>query len=402
MNTLAGKRIVLGITGSIAAYKGAELVRELRGSGADVQVVMTRSARAFITPLTLQALSGRPVRGEILDPDEESGMDHIALARWADLVLVAPASANLLARLAHGLADDLLTTLCLATAAPIAVAPAMNQQMWAAAATRANVEVLRSRGVAVIGPASGDLACGEEGLGRMEAPARIATWVAGRLGTGTLAGLRVMVTAGPTREPIDPVRYLSNRSSGKMGYAVAAAAAEAGAQVVLVSGPVVLPAPPGVERVMVETAEEMRQAVMARVSACDVFVGAAAVADYRPARPAAHKIKRKAEPLQLGLEPTPDVLGEVARLAPRPFTVGFAAETDDLEENALRKLRTRALDLIAANWVGREGVGFEAEENALEVFWEGGSQSLPRAHKRVLGHALIELIAERLRAPRRA
>jgi phosphopantothenoylcysteine decarboxylase/phosphopantothenate--cysteine ligase len=402
MSALAGKRVLLGITGGIAAYKGAELARALRQAGAEVQVVMTRAATAFITPLTLQALSGRPVRTALLDPAEESGMDHIALARWADLVLVAPATADVLARLAHGLADDLLTTLCLASAAPILAAPAMNHRMWEAPATRANLDRLLAHGVRLIEPGTGEQACGEWGAGRMAEPQEIVAHLAQVLTPGPLAGLRFLVTAGPTREPLDPVRYLSNRSSGRMGYAVAAAAAEAGGQVTLVSGPVALAAPPGVQRVDVETAAEMRREVLARSGECDVLVAVAAVADYRPAAPAPRKIKRETAPLTLALEPTPDILAEVGRLPRRPFTVGFAAETDELEANALGKLRSKGLDLVAANWVGAQGVGFEAEENALMVYWEGGSRELPRAPKATLGRALIGVVTERLRAHGRA
>ncbi|MCU0936880.1 MAG: bifunctional phosphopantothenoylcysteine decarboxylase/phosphopantothenate--cysteine ligase CoaBC [Gammaproteobacteria bacterium] len=398
MTPLAGQRILLGVTGGIAAYKAAVLVRELRTAGAEVQVVMTAAARAFVAPLTFQALSGRPVRGALLDPVEESGMDHIGLARWADLVLVAPATADFLARLATGLADDLLATLCLATTAPIAVAPAMNHRMWEAPATCANVETLRRRGVQVLGPAEGDQACGETGPGRMIEPEAIAAWAAGRHSPGPLAGLKVLVTAGPTREPVDPVRFLSNRSSGKMGYAVAAAAAAAGARVVLVSGPVALATPEGIERVAVETAEEMLRAVQAQVADADVLVAAAAVADYRPAGPSPSKLKRTAAPVTLALEPTPDVLGWVAGQARRPFLVGFAAETENLETNALGKLRSKRLDLVAGNRVGVPGTGFDADQNELEVYWEGGSRRLDRAPKAALGQALIALIAERLHA----
>ena len=398
MTTLAGKRVVLGVTGGIAAYKAAALVREMKKAGAEIRVVMTPAATAFVAPLTFQALSGHPVRTALLDPGEESGMDHIALARWAELIVVAPATADLIARLSHGLADDLLTTLCLATDAPIALAPAMNHRMWEAAATQANVETLRQRGVRLLGPAEGDQACGETGPGRMLEPEAILDRVAGIFRPGVLTGLSVLVTAGPTREAIDPVRYLSNRSSGKMGYAVAAAAAEAGARVVLVSGPVALAPPPRVERVSVETADEMRREVLARTEGCDIFVAVAAVADYRPVEIVGHKIKREAERLTLTLERTTDILASVARLPRRPFIVGFAAETDDLEANALKKLRAKGLDMVAANWVGQEGGGFESEENALSVYWEGGGRALPRASKAELGRALVELIVERRRA----
>ena len=390
------------MTGGIAAYKAAALVRELKKAGADVQVVMTDAARAFVTPLTFQALSGRPVRHALLDPAEESGLDHIGLARWAELVLIAPATADFLARLAAGLAGDLLSTLCLATTAPIAVAPAMNHRMWEAAATRANVEVLRGRGVQVLGPAEGDQACGESGAGRMLEPEALAAWVTDRQAPRPLAGRTVLVTAGPTREPLDPVRYLSNRSSGKMGYAVAAAAARAGARVVLVSGPVGLAAPEGVEQVSVETAEEMLRAVQRHAGGADVFVAAAAVADYRPREPSPRKVKRSAALLNLALEPTPDVLGWVAGLPRRPFLVGFAAETEDLETNARRKLERKGLDLVAANRVGVPGTGFDADENELDVYWEGGSRRLARAPKTVLGRELVALIGERLGAQGRA
>ncbi|MBP7712369.1 MAG: bifunctional phosphopantothenoylcysteine decarboxylase/phosphopantothenate--cysteine ligase CoaBC [Gammaproteobacteria bacterium] len=398
MVSLGGQRILLGVTGGIAAYKAAALVRALKKAGADVQVVMTDAARAFVTPLTFQALSGRPVRHALLDPAEESGLDHIGLARWAELVLVAPATADFLARLGAGLAGDLLSTLCLATTAPIAVAPAMNHRMWEAPATRANVEVLRGRGVHVLGPAEGDQACGESGAGRMLEPEAIAAWVADRQAPRPLAGRTVLVTAGPTREPLDPVRYLSNRSSGKMGYAIAAAAARAGARVVLVSGPVGLAAPEGTERVSVETAQEMLRAVQAHAGGADVFVAAAAVADYRPREPSPQKVKRSAAPLTLTLEPAPDVLGWVAGLPRRPFLVGFAAETEELEANARHKLERKGLDLIAANRVGVPGSGFDADENELDVYWEGGARRLGRAPKTVLGRELVALIGERLGA----
>ena len=402
MVSLGGQRILLGVTGGIAAYKAAALVRALKKAGADVQVVMTDAARAFVTPLTFQALSGRPVRHALLDPAEESGLDHIGLARWAELVLVAPATADFLARLGAGLAGDLLSTLCLATTAPIAVAPAMNHRMWEAPATRANVEVLRGRGVHVLGPAEGDQACGESGAGRMLEPEAIAAWVADRQAPRPLAGRTVLVTAGPTREPLDPVRYLSNRSSGKMGYAIAAAAARAGARVVLVSGPVGLAAPEGTERVSVETAQEMLRAVQAHAGGADVFVAAAAVADYRPREPSPQKVKRSAAPLTLTLEPAPDVLGWVAGLPRRPFLVGFAAETEELEANARHKLERKGLDLIAANRVGVPGSGFDADENELDVYWEGGARRLGRAPKTVLGRELGALLGERLGAQGRA
>jgi phosphopantothenoylcysteine decarboxylase/phosphopantothenate--cysteine ligase len=401
VTTLASQRVLLGVSGGIAAYKAPSLVRELRRAGAEVRVVMTRAAAAFVAPLALQAVSGHPVRSAILDPGEESAMDHITLARWADRVVVAPATADLLARLAHGLADDLLTTVCLATTAPLAVAPAMNQQMWRAAATRDNLALLVRRGVLVLGPAEGEQACGEEGPGRMLEPAAIVQALADRGPAGSLAGHCALVTAGPTREPIDPVRFLSNRSSGKMGYAVAAACAEAGARVTLVSGPTALPTPVGVERVDVERAEELYREVMARVSAASLFIATAAVSDYRPGQEHPAKIKRSGHNLTLTLEPTPDTLAAVAALPRRPFTVGFAAETEQVAENALAKLERKGLDLIAANRVGPGGLGFEGDENALTVLWPGGSREIPRASKTEVARALVSLISERIGAPGR-
>lgn len=401
MRTLASRHVLLGVTGGIAAYKSPWLVRDLRRAGADVRVVLTRAARAFVTPLALQAVSTHPVRTEVLDAREESAMDHIALARWADLVLVAPATADFLARLAHGLADDLLATVCLATTAPLAVAPAMNAEMWRAAATRANLATLVERGVRVLGPGVGEQACGEEGPGRMLEPSEIVALLSPPGGMA-LAGVSVLVTAGPTREALDPVRFLSNRSSGKMGYAVAKAAAEAGARVTLVSGPTALPPPPGVAVVRVESADEMHREVMARAPGTRVFVGAAAVADYRPVAPSPRKIKRGAGALTLTLEPAPDVLASVAGLPEAPFTVGFAAETDDLLDNARVKLESKGVDMVAANWVGREGGGFEGDENALSVVWRGGMRELPRGPKEALARDLIALIAERIGAKGRA
>ncbi|HEX2245609.1 MAG TPA: bifunctional phosphopantothenoylcysteine decarboxylase/phosphopantothenate--cysteine ligase CoaBC [Gammaproteobacteria bacterium] len=397
MNTLANKHILIGVTGGIAAYKSAELVRRLREREVNVKVVMTRSACAFIGPLTMQALSDQPVHIELLDPGTESVMGHIELARWCDAVLVAPASANFLAKLAHGLADDLLSTLCLATTAPIVVAPAMNQQMWQAQATQSNRAVLESRGVRFFGPAEGGQACGEVGPGRMLEPAAIIEALARLFHPGTLTGVRILVTAGPTREAIDPVRFISNRSSGRMGYAIAQAAMEAGAKVVLVSGPVALSTPRGVERIAVETAEEMREAVMARIQDCDLFIAAAAVADYRCQEPASQKLKKAVASITLTLERTPDVLAQVASQPKPPFTVGFYAETENLEKNALDKLVRKSLDMIVANEVGWPGVGFESDENALSVFWKGGKRELSRALKAQLARDLVEIIAQRYR-----
>jgi len=401
MSALSGKHILLGITGGIAAYKTPDLVRRLRRAGAEVRVVTTRAAEEFVAPLSLQAVSGHPVRRDLFDAEAEAGMDHIALARWADLVLVAPATAHAMARLAAGLADDLLTTLCLATAAPIALAPAMNQQMWQAAATQANARLLVQRGGHLFGPAAGEQACGETGPGRMLEPEDLVHACEGLFATGALARVRVLVTAGPTREPIDPVRYVSNHSSGKMGFAVAQAAAEAGAEVVLVAGPVTLPTPRGVKRVDVESAAEMAAAVAAREF--DLFIGAAAVADYRPAQPAAQKIKKAQSELQLLLTRNPDILATVAARPARPFTVGFAAETSDLEAHARDKLEQKGLNMIAANWVGpgAEG-GFNSDTNALHLFWAGGRADLPMQEKGALARALIAHIAERYRQKRNA
>ncbi len=391
---MQGQRILLGVTGGIAAYKSAELVRRLRERGAEVQVVMTAAAREFIGALTFQALSGRPVRTDLWDSAAEAAMGHIELARWAEVVLVAPASADFLARLAAGRADDLLATVCLATAAPIAVAPAMNRLMWANSATVANVECLRQRGVRLFGPAEGAQACGEVGEGRMLEPAELTDRLAALLpATGPLSGRRVLITAGPTRECIDPVRFISNRSSGKMGFAVAQAAREAGAEVILVCGPVSLPTPPGVRRVDVESAEAMLTAVQGEVAAADIFISTAAVADYRPAHPSTQKIKKTSDRLQLELERTTDVLASVASRPDRPFVVGFAAETESVEQNARTKLVKKNLDMIAANEVSHTK-GFDCEDNHLIVLWRNARQDLGAGPKLSLARALIRLIGE--------
>jgi phosphopantothenoylcysteine decarboxylase/phosphopantothenate--cysteine ligase len=399
-----GRRIVLGVTGGIAAYKAADLVRRLRETDAEVRVVMTRGAQAFVTPLTFQAVSGNPVHTELLDESAEAGMGHIELARWADLLLVAPATADFIARLAHGLADDLLTTLCLATAAPIVLAPAMNQQMWANAAVQANCALLRERGLRLIGPETGSQACGDSGPGRMTEPTAIVEALLGgphgQPGgslANTLIGRHVVVTAGPTYEDIDPVRFIGNRSSGRMGFAVAAAAVEAGARVSLVAGPVRLETPPGVERTDVRSAQEMRDAVLALVPEADLFVGAAAVADYAPAHRADQKIKKDAAKLNLELAPTPDILAEVAALKKRPFTVGFAAETERLKEHALQKLSRKRLDMIAANRVGVDSGGFESEFNEILLLTADGEQNLGSGSKRDLARRLIGAVATRLK-----
>ena len=397
MNALANKQILLGVTGGIAAYKAPELVRRLRDAGADVRVVLTPAAAAFVTPLTLQAVSGRPVHQELLSAEAESGMGHIELARWADLILIAPATADFMARLAHGFADDLLAACCRAARAPIAIAPAMNAGMWENAATQRNLRQLVDDAVRVFGPASGSQACGEVGEGRMLEPLELVALCAAQFGAGALAGRRVVVSAGPTFEDIDPVRFIGNHSSGRMGYAIAQAAREAGAEVTLVTGPVALADPSGVAVQRVRSALQMRDAVLSAVATADVYVGTAAVADYRPAAPAGRKIKKDRDALSVELIRNPDILSEVAALQRRPFTVGFAAETDDVLAYARRKLDDKRLDLIAANAVGA-GLGFETDHNALTLLWPGGQRELPRASKAALARALMAEIAERLHA----
>ena len=391
---LAGTHVLLGVSGGIAAYKAAELVRRLGDAGAEVRVVLTENAARFVTPLTFQALSGHPVRSSLWDESAEAAMGHIELARWADEIVVAPASADLIARLAHGIANDLLTTLCLATAAPVSVAPAMNQQMWANAATQANVAMLRERGVRVFGPASGGQACGEFGAGRLLEASGIVDELAATRAPRVLAGARVLVSAGPTYEDIDPVRFIGNRSSGRMGFAVAEAAAQAGADVVLVAGPVALATPARVRRIDVRSAREMHDAVMAEATRSDIYIGAAAVGDFRVREVAPHKLKKTGADatLELSLVQNPDILAEVAGLQPRLFVVGFAAETADLERHARDKLERKQLDLIAANEVG-EGQGFERGDNALLLLWPTGREELARADKRVLARALVARIA---------
>jgi phosphopantothenoylcysteine decarboxylase / phosphopantothenate---cysteine ligase len=397
---MQGKRILLGVTGGIAAYKSPDLVRRLRERGAEVQVVMTAAAREFVTATTFQAVSGRPVRTDLWDAAAEAAMGHIELARWAEVVLIAPATADFLARLATGQADDLLTTLCLATQAKVAVAPAMNHVMWSNAATRANVATLQQRGIEFFGPGAGDQACGEVGEGRMLEPLQLVDRIAALPnGTGPLQGRRVLISAGPTRERIDPVRFISNRSSGKMGFAVAQAAREAGAEVVLVSGPVNLPTPPGIRRVDVESAAEMLAAVLREVEGTDIFISTAAVADYRPARPADQKIKKTTDTLDLCMERTSDVLATVAARPDRPFVVGFAAETESVEQNARLKLMKKNLDMIAANEVGHDKA-FDCEDNQLIVLWRNGRQDLGKASKQELARKLVAVIAESFAAAR--
>jgi phosphopantothenoylcysteine decarboxylase/phosphopantothenate--cysteine ligase len=403
---LTGRRILLGVSGGIAAYKAPLLVRRLRDAGADVQVVTTRGAEQFVTTTTLQAVSGRVVRNDLWDPHAEAAMGHIELARWADLLLVAPATADLLSRLAAGRADDLLTTLRLATRAPVLLAPAMNVAMWEHPATVRNLATLRADGCHVAGPDAGAMACGEFGPGRMTEPEALLEHVLDLIGTGPgraplpdLAGRRVLVTAGPTREALDPVRYISNHSSGKQGYAVAAAAARAGARVVLVSGPVSLPVPPGVERVSVESAADMHAAVMARLADCDVFIGVAAVADYRPEHVAGQKMKKPDSgpgDLTLTLTQNPDIIADVARHEPRPLVVGFAAETERVLEHGRAKRARKGMDLIVVNDVSDPSIGFNSDQNAVTLIWQDGERTLPRTGKDAVAGAILGVVAERL------
>ncbi|MFD1099401.1 bifunctional phosphopantothenoylcysteine decarboxylase/phosphopantothenate--cysteine ligase CoaBC [Shewanella litorisediminis] len=399
--SLNNRKILLGIGGGIAAYKSADLVRRLKEQGADVRVVMSQSACEFITPLTLQALSGYPVSMDLLDPAAEAAMGHIELARWAELIILAPATANLIARMSVGMADELITTTCLATSAPIVICPAMNQQMYANPATQANLSTLQQRGMHIWGPGSGSQACGEVGAGRMLEPLEIRAlaeqFFAEKAQISTaLHGLKLMLTAGPTREAIDPVRYISNHSSGKMGFALAKAAVAMGAEVTLVSGPVSLPTPAGVRRINVDSAEQMLAAVMQDIDRQDIFIGCAAVADYRVADVAAGKIKKSSETMQLALVRNPDILATVAALEARPFTVGFAAETHDVETYARDKLKRKNLDMIAANDVSVPGQGFNSDTNALRVFWPQGNQDLPATDKLSLAYQLLSLISTKI------
>ncbi|MCP5409204.1 MAG: bifunctional phosphopantothenoylcysteine decarboxylase/phosphopantothenate--cysteine ligase CoaBC [Chromatiaceae bacterium] len=389
MAALLGRKILVGISGGIAAYKTAYLIRQLRGEGAQVRVVMTQAAEQFITPMTLQALSGQPVRQSLFDPAHEAAMGHIELARWADLILVAPASADYMARMAAGMADDLLATICLATEVPIALAPAMNQGMWRNSATCQNARTLLARGVRLWGPSEGDQACGESGPGRMLEPEQLMQLVRQVFSTGAAAGLKVLLTAGPTREPIDPVRFISNRSSGKMGFALAMAFSAQGADVTLITGPVTLETPAGVRRLDVETALEMEAAVMSEVEGCDIFVGCAAVADYRPAHAVGQKIKKTAQTRDIELVRNPDILAAVAARAKPPFTVGFAAETERPVEYAQEKRKAKGVDMIAANLVAAAEGGFERDENSLIVLWEGGRKDLPMTDKPHLAQLLV-------------
>ncbi|TRX55211.1 bifunctional phosphopantothenoylcysteine decarboxylase/phosphopantothenate--cysteine ligase CoaBC [Thalassomonas sp. M1454] len=395
---LLNKNIVLGVTGGIAAYKSAELIRRLKDQGANVRVVMTTGGKAFITPLTLQAVSGNPVSDSLLDPEAEAAMGHIELAKWADLVLIAPATANTIAKIAAGMADNLLTTICLATAAPIAIAPAMNQQMWHAHATQANMQLINAMGIAVWGPGAGEQACGDVGFGRMIEPDELVQHCCDFFSqpTQSLSGQQWVITAGPTREAIDPVRYISNHSSGKMGFAIAAAASKAGADVTIIAGPVNLTTPDGCSRVDVQSAEQMHQQALSLAADATVFVACAAVADYRVADIKDQKIKKSADAMSIELIKNPDIVADVAKLSGKPFTVGFAAETQDVEHYAKGKLAKKNLDMIAANNVATQGQGFNSDDNALTLYWSNGSIDLPLTSKKELATQLVVNINERM------
>lgn len=409
MLTLSNKKILLGVSGGIAAYKSAVLARRLIDEGASVRVVMTQGAQAFMQPLTFQALTGNPVHLDLLDPAAEAAMGHIELARWADAILIAPASANTLARLAHGMADDLLSTLCLATDAPLYIAPAMNRLMWSNPATKDNCRTLANRGVIFLGPAEGAQACGETGEGRMLEPEDIRDQMIAAMqknsspsiASGPLSGKQILITAGPTREAIDPVRYISNHSSGKMGFALAEAARLAGAEVTLVAGPVSLQADPGITRIDVVSADDMLKAVMSHVKFADVFISVAAVSDYRLTQVMDQKIKKQSEQMTLSLVRNPDILKSVAELANRPFVVGFAAETENMEAHARGKLEKKSLDMIAANNVGQaDNPVFSADTNALDVYWpaDNGHVHIPSASKQNVAHSLLAIIGQQLDA----
>ena len=400
MGLLTNKRLLLGVTGGIAAYKSAELIRRLQDAGADVRVAMTRGATEFITPLTLQALSGNPVHLDLLDPEAEAAMGHIELSRWADLIVIAPATANFLSQMACGEGGDLLLAICLASRSPIAVAPAMNQGMWRNASTQKNVETLRNRGIHFFGPAEGEQACGDIGPGRMVEPEEIAVLAADLFETGALAGRKVVITAGPTREAIDPVRYITNHSSGKMGYALAEAAAEAGAETILISGPVSMKAPERVTVVNVTSAQDMYEASVSAAQNCDLFIASAAVADYRPASVSTSKIKKTADSdtMTIELVKNPDIVAAIAALDERPFTVGFAAETEDVENYARGKLERKNLDLVIANDVSDRTIGFNSDDNEVLVVENTGAEAIPKINKSILARQLIARIAEMLPA----
>ena len=394
MLSLSNKRILLGVTGGIAAYKSAELIRRLRDAGADVRVILTSGGAEFITPLTLQALSGNPVHQDLLDPKAEAAMGHIELARWADLLLVAPSTADFIARLSQSRGDDLLTTTCLATAAPIAIAPAMNHVMWENEGTQKNLSDLKGRKIQVFGPAKGSQACGETGPGRMLEASELVELCASLFSTGLLSGKKVVINAGPTQEAIDPVRYISNHSSGKMGFAMAEVAAEAGALVTLIAGPVNLATPDRVSRIDVVSAQDMYQESLNHARNSDIFIATAAVADYRPSSPAREKIKKKDDTLSIHLTKNPDIVAAVAQLSPKPFTIGFAAETQNLINYAEKKISQKNLDMIIANDVSQQDIGFGSENNAVTALWAGGKQTLAKANKRQIAKQLLEIISK--------
>lgn len=396
MGSLTNKRVLLGVTGGIAAYKSADLVRRLQDAGAEVRVVMTPAAREFITPLTMQALSGNPVHTSLLDTDAEAAMGHIELARWADVVVVAPASADFIAKLAAGEGDNLLLAVCLATPAQVAIAPAMNQGMWGKQSTQDNLHTLQRRGMAVFGPSEGSQACGDVGLGRMLEPLDIVAALVPLFARGVLSGRKVVITAGPTREAIDPVRYISNHSSGKMGYALAEAAAEAGADTWLVSGPTGLLCPDRVNLVSVTTAQEMLDTTLGLMNGCDLFVGAAAVADYRPKKQWSQKIKKHSDAMTLELEKNPDIIAAVSALPSRPITIGFAAETEHLIENATKKRIAKRLDGVIANDVSRSDIGFNSDDNQVTLVLDSGIEEMPVLSKNQLARVLIDRLAQLL------
>ncbi|MDO8344709.1 MAG: bifunctional phosphopantothenoylcysteine decarboxylase/phosphopantothenate--cysteine ligase CoaBC [Cellvibrio sp.] len=400
MTSLANKQILLGVTGGIAAYKSADLVRRLQDAGASVQVVMTPAAQEFITPLTMQALSGNPVHTQLLDPEAEAGMGHIQLARWADLVLIAPATADFMARLTQGMGNDLLTSICLATPAPIALAPAMNQGMWNNQATQTNLDALIQRKIHIFGPADGGQACGDIGPGRMLEPLQLVDAAARLFTSGSLAGKKVVITAGPTREALDPVRYLSNYSSGKMGYALAQAAAEAGAETILISGPTQLATPARVKRIDVISAQDMHSASLDEAKGCDLFIAAAAVADYRPAQIAAQKMKKgESDTLMVSLVKNPDIVASIAALDPKPFTVGFAAESENLLEYARAKLVRKNLDLVVANNISDSQIGFNSDDNAVILVDKNSTIEISQRSKQQLARELIARLAQTITAP---
>ncbi|MBG9998745.1 bifunctional phosphopantothenoylcysteine decarboxylase/phosphopantothenate--cysteine ligase CoaBC [Pseudoalteromonas sp. NSLLW24] len=397
MTNLTNKKIVLGITGGIAAYKCAELVRRLKDSGCEVKVVMTESAKHFITPLTMQAVSGETVSDSLLDPSAEASMGHIEFAKWADLILVAPATCNIIAKMAAGIADDLLTTLLLATPAKVAVAPAMNQQMYAHAATQANLATLKARNVLIWGPGKGEQACGDIGAGRMLEPHELVALCIAKEQPQLLAGKTITITAGPTREPLDPVRFISNHSSGKMGYALAEAALQLGAKVNLISGPVTIKAPLGVNLINIESAEQLLNESLIYAPQSDAFIGCAAVADYRAANIATQKMKKQGDELTLTLTKNPDVIAAIANLTQnRPYTVGFAAETQNVESYAKGKLKNKNLDMICANDVSKSGLGFNSDHNALTLYWHNEQLELPTTSKIEIARKVIEQLAKHL------